>query len=92
MNSPSADFEIPNLERWMPHDVIVRARAIEDQLFDVWSNYLQTIGPSVVRAYREGKLQEEPYEHVFRRVSERMLQMVRESTIAEELAQDAEAE
>ena len=77
-----------DLEHWVSSDVITQSWAIEDQMFEVWEKYLQTLGPAVVKRYREGKLQEFPHDHVFGRISSRMQKMAREILIAEELAQD----
>lgn len=75
-------------ERWMTAEVASRSWAIEDQLLETWKSYLQAVGPSVVRAYREGNLQEFPHDHIFEQISGRMQQVARELLIAEELAQD----
>ena len=77
------------LERWMPGDVVSESIDIEEKLFEVWETYIQVVGPSVVKAYRDGKLHEQPHEHVFHRVSERMQKTALTALIHEELTQDS---
>jgi hypothetical protein len=84
----SNEFYIPDLKRWMPGDVVAKAWPLEDQLLEIWTKYLQTIGPSVVRAYREEKLKEQPHVHAFNRVKDKMERIALELLVEEELQQD----
>jgi hypothetical protein len=58
------------------------------QLLDTWTRYVQTVGPSVVAAYREGQLLELPYMHVFNQVKDEMQHIALDWLLEEELRQD----
>jgi hypothetical protein len=73
---------------WMPPETSRLAWSIEDKLLAVWEEYIKTIGPTVVKAYRDGSLNEQPYEDLLSRVSERMKRMAMDLLLDEELAQD----
>lgn len=77
-----------DLTRWMPNDVAAASRELEDQLLEVWMRYIQTIGPSVVLAYRTNKLKVSPHVHVFDRVSDTMQRIAVDLLLEEEMQQD----
>jgi len=72
----------------MPAEVVVQAREFEQQLLANWKHYVQTVGPSVVAAYRSGQLLELPYLSVFNRVKDEMQTIALDVLLEEELRQD----
>ncbi len=57
-------------------------------LLEAWTKYVQTIGPSVVLAYRTNKLKVSPHVHVFDRVSDKMQRIAVDLLLEEEMQQD----
>lgn len=85
---PEKSIPIPDMTRWMSDDVVAESMTFKQQLLEIWTKYIQMIGPSVVAAYREGKLMELPNVHAFNRVKDEMQQIALELLVEEEIRQD----
>ncbi len=86
----STEQEQLNFARWMPAEVVRATYSLEDRLLEAWTDYVRTIGPSVVSAYRTSKLKEQPHIYVFNRVQEKMQQIAWNMLWEEEMKQDKE--
>src|SRR5262249_16936239 len=72
---------------------LAESRHILDQLRELWRKYLQTIGPSIVRHYRNGKLDISAIDWVLKSEGGELIRVMEKMTveylIAEELEQDS---
>lgn len=88
MSRKSMRVLMPDMIRWMPGNIVAESWALEDQLLEIWTKYLQAIGPSIIAAYRTNKLMELPHVHAFNRVQDQMQQIAQELLVEEEILQD----
>ena len=79
---------LPNGTKYLSDEVEASAMRLQQQLLELWKNYVQTVGPSVVTAHRKEQLLELPYIYIFHQVKDELLQIALEWLIEEEIRQD----